>query len=127
MTENNTERFNVIVIGGGQAGLSMGYYLSKSDLSFVILDASKRVGDSWRKRWDSLRLFSPARYNSLPGLTFPAPRHSFPTKDQMGDYLEQYAEHFKLPVRSGIKVDALCREGNIYSVKAAIFTLKLTR
>ncbi len=118
MTENNTERFKVIVIGGGQAGLSMGYYLSKSNLSFVILDASKRVGDSWRKRWDSLHLFSPARYNSLPGLTFPAPRHSFPTKDQMGDYLEQYAKHFKLPVRSGIKVDALCREGNIYSVKA---------
>ena len=96
----------------------MGYYLSKSNLSFVILDASKRVGDSWRKRWDSLHLFTPARYDSLPGLAFPAPRHSFPTKDEMGDYLEQYAKHFKLPVRSGIKVDALCREGNFYSVKA---------
>jgi putative flavoprotein involved in K+ transport len=119
MIENNTERFKVIVIGGGQAGLSVGYYLSKSNLSFVILDASKRVGDSWRKRWDSLHLFTPARYNSLPGLAFPAPRHSFPTKDEMGDYLEQYAKHFRLPVRSGIKVDALCREGNFYIVKAA--------
>src|SRR6478735_5674340 len=118
MTENYTERFNVIVIGGGQAGLSMGYYLSKSNLSFVILDASKRIGDSWRKRWDSLHLFSPARYDSLPGLTFPAPPHSFPSKDEMGDYLEQYAKHFGLPVRLGIQVDSLSREGNLYYVKA---------
>ena len=118
MINNNTERIKVIVIGGGQAGLSMGYYLAKSNLSFVILDASERIGDSWRKRWDTLHLFTPARYDSLPGLPFPAPPHSFPTKDDMGNYLEQYAKHFKLPVRLGIKVDALCREGNHYRIKA---------
>jgi putative flavoprotein involved in K+ transport len=118
MTNNNVERFKVIVIGGGQAGLSMGYYLAKLNLPFVILDASKRIGDSWRNRWDSLHLFTPARYDALPGLPFPAPRHSFPTKNAMGDYLEQYAKHFNLPVRSGIKVDALGRAGNIYTIKA---------
>lgn len=117
-TEFNTERFDTIVIGGGQSGLAMGYHLSLTSHSFVILDAEKRIGDAWRKRWDSLRLFTPARYSSLPGLVFPAPRHSFPTKDDMADYLEQYAKHFKLPVRSGTKVDALSREGNTYKVKA---------
>lgn len=116
--EFNTERFDTIVIGGGQSGLAMGYYLSQKGNSFVILDAGKRIGDAWRKRWDSLRLFTPARYSSLPGLTFPAPRHSFPTKNDMADYLERYARHFNLPVRFGIKVDALSRDGNIYKIKA---------
>lgn len=117
-TEFNTERFDTIVIGGGQSGLAIGYHLSLTSNSFVILDAGKRIGDAWRKRWDSLKLFTPARYSSLPGLAFPAPRHSFPTKDDMADYLGQYAKHFKLPVRSGTKVDALSREGNTYKVKA---------
>jgi putative flavoprotein involved in K+ transport len=116
--DNKPERFKVIIIGGGQAGLSLGYYLSNAGHSFVILDAEKRIGDSWRKRWDSLRLFTPARFDSLPGLKFPAPRHSFPSKDAMGNYLEQYAKHFNLPVRSGIKVDALSRDGSVYKVKA---------
>src|SRR5215831_14782003 len=118
MGNNHVQRFNVIVIGGGQAGLTIGYHLAKSGLSFVILDASQRIGDAWRKRWDSLHLFTPARYDSLPGLTFPAPRNSFPTKDEMADYLELYAKHFRLPIRSGIRVDALSREGNMYRVNA---------
>ncbi|HEX5025153.1 MAG TPA: NAD(P)/FAD-dependent oxidoreductase [Agriterribacter sp.] len=118
MKTSHIEKCKIVIIGGGQAGLSMGYYLAQSGQPFVILDASARVGDSWRKRWDSLRLFTPARYNTLPGLPFPAPRHSFPTKDAMADYLEQYAAHFKLPVRSGVKVDALWREGNLYQIKA---------
>ena len=117
-TTNRTERFKVIVIGGGQSGLSLGYYLSKAGHSYLILDAEKRIGDAWRKRWDTLRLFTPARYDSLPGLPFPAPRHSFPSKDAMGDYLEQYAGHFNLPVRSGVKVDSLSRDGNIYEIDA---------
>ena len=74
----------MIVIGAGQAGLSVGYYLARRGLSFVILDANERIGDSWRKRWDSLRLFTPARYDGLDGMPFPAPRHSFPTKDADG-------------------------------------------
>src|SRR5688500_4488020 len=89
-----TERFDVIVIGGGQAGLSVGYHLKKRGVRFAILDGSARVGDAWRKRWDSLKLFSPAWLDSLDGLPMPLPRNTFPTKDQMADYLESYAKHF---------------------------------
>ena len=108
------ERFDVIVIGAGQAGLSVGHYLAKRGLNFLILDANARIGDSWRKRWDSLRLFTPAKFNGLDGMPFPAPPNHFPTKDEMGDYLEAYAARFELPVRTGVKVDRLRREGRHY-------------
>ena len=94
------------MIGGGQAGLSVGYYLASQRRRFVILDASQRVGDVWRQRWDSLRLFTPAVFDGLVGMKFPAPPFSFPTKDAMADYLEAYARHFQLPVRSGVRVDS---------------------
>src|SRR5262245_34368174 len=77
---SEAESFDVVVIGGGQAGLSVGYHLSYRNARFVILDASPRVGDSWRNRWNSLRLFSPARYDALDGMKFPAPGDAFPTK-----------------------------------------------
>ncbi len=112
------ERVQVVVIGGGQAGLSVGYYLAQRGLSFVILDANARIGDSWRNRWDSLRLFTPAKYDGLIGLPFPAPPHSFPTKDEMAAYLESYAKHFDLPVRTGARVDRLSRDGSTYIVEA---------
>src|SRR5690349_19923790 len=83
-----TERFDVIVIGGGQAGLSAGYHLARTGLRFVILDASERIGDAWRNRWDSLRLFTPAKFDGLDGMRFPAPPDHFPTKNEMADYLE---------------------------------------
>src|SRR3954470_17283265 len=78
----------VIVIGGGQAGLSVGYHLARRGVPFVILEANERVGDSWRKRWDSLRLFTPARFDGIAGMPFPARGGAFPTKDEMADYLE---------------------------------------
>jgi putative flavoprotein involved in K+ transport len=119
MNDNRTsERVQVVVIGGGQAGLSVGYCLARHGLSFVILEGHSRVGDAWRKRWDSLRLFTPAKYDGLIGLPFPAPAFSFPTKDQMADYLEGYAKHFDLPVRTGVKVDRVSREGTHYIVDA---------
>jgi putative flavoprotein involved in K+ transport len=102
--------FDTIVIGGGQAGLSVGYHLGKLDVDFVILDENKRVGDAWRKRWDSLRLFTPAKFNGLPGMPFDAPKWSFPTKDEMADYLDAYAERFELPVRTGVRVDRVAQE-----------------
>jgi putative flavoprotein involved in K+ transport len=114
----SSERVQVVVIGGGQSGLSVGYCLRQQGLSFVILEANARVGDSWRKRWDSLRLFTPAKYDGLIGLPFPAPAHSFPTKDEMADYLDSYARHFSLPVHTGIRVDRLWREGKQYVVDA---------
>jgi putative flavoprotein involved in K+ transport len=101
------EHHETVVIGGGQAGLSVGYHLAKLGRPFVILDAHPSVGDSWRGRWDSMRLFTPARRDGLPGMRFPAPRHSFPTRDEMADYLEAYAARFELPVRGGARVDAL--------------------
>lgn len=113
-----TQRYETIVIGGGQAGLATGYYLKQQGSDFIILDGSERIGDSWRARWDSLRLFTPARYNSLPGLPFPAPRHHFPPKDEMADYLEDYATHFALPVQSGLWVERLAREGERFLVTA---------
>ncbi len=114
-----TQRIETIVIGAGQAGLSVGYYLAQQHVPFIILDANTRVGDSWRKRWDSLRLFSPARLDGLPGMPFPGPAYEFPTKDQMAEYLESYAARFELPVRGGVSVDCLTREGGHFVVSAA--------
>src|SRR5829696_10181371 len=111
-TTAGSEYFETVIIGGGQAGLATGYHLAKRGLPFVILDANERIGDAWRKRWDSLHLFTPARYSGLTGWRFPAPAASFPTKDEMADYLESYAARFELPVRSGVEVDRLSREGD---------------
>jgi putative flavoprotein involved in K+ transport len=108
-TTATIESFETVVIGGGQAGLSLGYHLRRRGMSCVILDAGRRVGDSWRERWDSMRLFTPARRDGLPGMPFPARKHSFPTRDEMAAYLEAYASHFELDVRSGVRVDALGR------------------
>jgi putative flavoprotein involved in K+ transport len=114
-----TERVQVVVIGAGQAGLSVGYCLARRGLSFVMLEANPRVGDSWRNRWDSLRLFTPAKYDGLIGLPFPAPAFSFPSKDEMADYLEAYARQFDLPVRTAQKVERLRRDGTRYIVDTA--------
>ncbi|MEP6620499.1 MAG: NAD(P)-binding domain-containing protein [bacterium] len=111
-----TERIHTVVVGGGQAGLSAGYHLARRGIPFVILESSARVGDVWRNRWDSLRLFTPAWLDSLPGMPFPAPGRSFPTKDEMADYLEAYVAHFKLPVRTGARVDRVWRKDNRYYV-----------
>jgi putative flavoprotein involved in K+ transport len=111
-------RTETVVIGGGQAGLSVGYHLARQGRPFVILESNERIGDSWRKRWDSLRLFTPARYNGLDGFPFPADDWSFPTKDEMADYLESYASRFDLPVRTGVRVDGLSRNGERFEVSA---------
>jgi putative flavoprotein involved in K+ transport len=112
------ERFQTVVVGGSQAGLAVGYHLARRGVPFVILDAHQRIGDAWRQRWDSLRLFTPARYNALPGMPFPAPAHSFPTKDEVADYLEAYARRFDLPLRTGVSVDRLSRNGNGFVLTA---------
>lgn len=109
MTHRALEQLNTLVIGGGQAGLAVGYHLSRAGVPFLIVDANHRTGDSWRNRWDSLRLFTPNRFNSLPGLTIPGEDWGFPTKDELADYLESYAAHFELPIRHGVKVDHLSR------------------
>lgn len=111
------EYIQTVVIGAGQSGLSVGYHLAQRGLPFVILDANERVGDAWRNRWDSLRLFTSSSFNGLAGMPFPAPGHTFPTKDEMADFLEGYARHFRLPVRMGVKVNRLSRAGGRYVVE----------
>ena len=101
----STERVDTVIIGAGQAGLSAGYHLARRGMPFVILDADARVGDHWRERWDSLRLYSPARYDALPGMRFPAPSAHWPTAREMADYIEAYARRFDLPIRSGTRVE----------------------
>lgn len=113
-----TERVGTLVIGASQAGLAMGYHLSRRGLPFVIVDAHPRVGDAWRNRWDSLRLFTPARYDALPGMRMELPPRAYPTKDEMADYLEAYAQRFGLPVRTGVRIDRLSREGERFVATA---------
>ena len=117
-SKQDSERFETVIVGGGQAGLAVGYQLTKRQQSCVILDANERVGDSWRKRWPSLRLYSPARAAALPGMPFPASPTSFPSASEMADYLEAYAQRFALPVRSGVAVDGLERNGDGYVARA---------
>ena len=116
-SSKSTEEFDTVVIGGGQAGLAVGYYLKKRGRSFVILDANDRIGGSWRTRtWNSLRLFTPARYDGLPGWGYPGPGWSYPTAKELADYLEAYALRFDLPVRIATAVKRLAKEGERYVV-----------
>jgi putative flavoprotein involved in K+ transport len=111
-----TERLETVIVGSGQAGLSVGPPLAKRDRPFLIVDANERVGDNWRRHWDSLRLYSPACLDGLPGMPFPASGWSFPTKDETADYLEEYATRFELPIRSGTPVQAVSKNGDGYVV-----------
>ena len=118
MPEREPEQVETVIIGGGQAGLSVGYHLARRGRPFLILDANQRIGDAWRNRWDSMRLFTPARYSGLTGMPFPGPAWSFPTKDEMADYLEDYADRFGLPVQTGVRVDRLSRRDGRLEVAA---------
>ena len=106
-----------VIIGGGQAGLVMGYHLQRAGEDFLILDAQPRIGDTWRNRWDSLRLFSFPKYSSLPG--WPIQVGRFPTHIEMADYLEAYAQHFNLPVRSGVRATRLYRTENRFRLETS--------
>lgn len=112
------ERIGVLVIGGGQAGVSVGYYLKSSEVDFLIVDSGSEIGQSWRSRWNSLRLFTAAKHNNLPGTRFPGDPAHIPGKNEMADYLASYARRFDLPVRLGVTVDQLAREGGRYVATA---------
>ena len=103
------QRLDVVVVGGSQAGLAMAWHLAQQGLRFVVLEAGPALGHSWRSRWDSLKLFTPAQYDALPGMAFPAPADTYPTKDPVADYLQAYAAAFDLPVRLNAKVTELRR------------------
>jgi putative flavoprotein involved in K+ transport len=112
------ERFETVVVGAGQSGLAIGHHLAARDLDFVILSEEKRVGDNWRKRWDSLRLFTPARYSGLPGMSFPAVPSHLADKDEVADYLERYAERNDLPLRLDTRAVELTWNGERFNIAA---------
>lgn len=122
---DGTESIPTVIIGGSQAGLVMGYHLQQAGERFVILDAQPRIGDTWRNRWDSLRLFTPPKYSSLAG--WPIQVSSFPTHTEMADYLEAYARHFDLPVRSGVRVIRLARSGSGFRLETSAGELLTNR
>ena len=119
-----TGHYDVIVIGGGPAGLVTGYHLQRAGLRFLILDAGERIGDSWRRRWDSLRLFTPSRYDALSGMKFPGQQWYFPTKNEMASYLEAYAAKFALPVRLRSRVERLSKKDDVFVLQGDDFTLR---
>ena len=98
---------DTVVVGAGQAGLALGHHLRRAGHRFVIVDAAPRIGQSWRDRWDSLTLFTPRRYDSLPGMPFPGDPAGYPGKDEVADYLEGYARRFDLPVLLGSPVTSV--------------------
>ena len=113
------ERFEAVVVGAGQAGLSIGYHLARRGVDFTVLSNESRVGDNWRRRWDSLRLFTPARYSGLPGMPFPAPSDHLADKDEVAEYLERYARRFDLPVRLDSTVQKLTSDGERFHLTIA--------
>lgn len=117
--DRNVEQVDTAVIGAGQAGLATGFHLKKQGQDFLILDSHARTGDVWRNRWDSLRLFTPAQHDSLPGLPFPANRGTFPSKDAMAEYLEAYAGNWNLPVRHGVQVTGIERDDGRYRIQSS--------
>ena len=111
---------DVLVIGAGQAGLAMGHQLKQSGLRVLLVDGHERIGDSWRKRFDSLELFTPRNYSALPGLPVPGDPDGYPTKDELADYLESYAAHFDLPVQTGTPIDRLTRLNDVFQATTAV-------
>lgn len=107
---------DLIIIGAGQAGLTMGYYLKQEGYNFLLLEAGNRIGDSWRNRYDSLQLFTPREYSSLPGMIVKGEGKGFPCKDEMATYLEEYARYFKLPVQLQTEVLKIKKEKEIFKL-----------
>ena len=112
-----SDHLEVAVIGGGQVGLAIGYFLAQQGRDFAILEAADQPAAAWRARWDSLRLFTPARYSSLPGLPFPADPNAYPGRDDVVDYLTEYARQFTLPIVLGSRVRSIRQAESRYLVE----------
>jgi putative flavoprotein involved in K+ transport len=108
---------DTLVIGAGQAGLAAGYQLQRAGRSFTILEAAAQPGGSWPHYYESLRLFSPARFSSLPGLPFPGNPDRYPARDEVIAYLRQYAEHFQLPIVTHARVAQIARDSEVFTVQ----------
>jgi len=116
INEMQNKEYSTVIIGAGQAGLAAAYYLRKINDDFIILDEENRIGDAWRKRWDSLRLFTPSQYDGLPGFPFPAIRGTLPSKEEMAEYLSNYVKEFSLPVQFDTKVIELYKTVDRYEI-----------
>ena len=114
--EGSRERFDVVVIGAGQAGLAIGYFLARAGRRFLVVDGADAMAAAWRGRWDSLTLFTPRRYDSLPGLAFAGDPDGYPSRDEVIAYLEQYAAAFELPIELGSAVRSLDTDGGRFVV-----------
>src|SRR5919197_6598492 len=112
--ERSRDRYEVAIVGAGQAGLALGYFLARQGRRFVILEAADAVCPAWRERWDSLLLFTPRRYDSLPGLAFPGDPDGYPNRDEVVAYLEQYAARFELPIALNSRVHSLAKEDGAF-------------
>jgi putative flavoprotein involved in K+ transport len=110
---------DTLVIGGGQTGLTVGYELGLAGRSFVILDASPRIGDAWRNRWDSLVMFTPSGFFAFPGMDFPAPAEHFVSKYEVADFLEVYAGELGIPVTSATRVSRLSKQGDVFTAETS--------
>jgi putative flavoprotein involved in K+ transport len=101
------QRIETLIVGAGQAGLATGHHLARLGRDFLVVDGNRRIGDNWRAHYESLRLYSPAKFDGLPGMEFPGEPWHFPGKDEVADFLEQYAVEQDLPVRMQTRVDRL--------------------
>jgi putative flavoprotein involved in K+ transport len=118
------QRLDVVVVGGSQAGLAMAWHLAQHGLRFLVLEAGPEVGHVWRSRWDSLKLFTPAQYDALPGMAFPAPTDTYPTKEPVADYLQAYVAGFNLPVRLNARATRLSKTDDGFEVQTADSTFR---
>ena len=118
------QRLDVVVVGGSQAGLAMAWHLAQQGLRFLVLEAGPELGHTWRSRWDSLKLFTPAQYDALPAMAFPAPADTYPTKDPVADYLQAYVAAFDLPVRLNARVTRLTQTDEGFEVQTADATYR---
>src|SRR6476620_12725780 len=127
LQQANDSVVDVVVIGGGQSGLAIGRQLQQRGRSFLIVDAGPETGHVWRSRWDSLTLFTAARYSGLPGLPFPGDPDSYPTKDAAAQYLRSYASTFGLPIRHNTRVRRVTRDGAGFTVHTDGDTFRAAR
>ena len=127
ITSDTRPALDVLVVGAGQAGLSLAWFLEQAGARYLLVDAHHDVGASWRSRWDSLRLFTPARYDALPGSTFPGDPDAHPTKDQVADYLASYAETNAFPILSGTTVQRVTRHHDAFEVATSQGAIRAAR
>ncbi|HEX5248790.1 MAG TPA: NAD(P)/FAD-dependent oxidoreductase [Gaiellales bacterium] len=123
MSAADTIRYEVAIVGAGQAGLAIGRLLAEQGRRFVILEAADHIGAAWRERWDSLVLFTPRRYDALPGLDFPGDPDGYPARDEVIEYLERHADHFGLPVELSSPVRKLTHDGSTFVLEAGDRTI----